>query len=57
MEFAERFLRRHAKVVKAYMRALEGREQQTLAELCRKLREGNVMKFISEMEHEDAEEG
>jgi DNA-binding MarR family transcriptional regulator len=53
--FAERFLPRHAKVVKAYMRALEGREQQTLAELCRKLREGNVMKFISEMEHEDVE--
>ncbi|HXU48659.1 MAG TPA: hypothetical protein VN727_06395 [Candidatus Binatia bacterium] len=54
--FAARFLPRHAKVIKAYMRALEGREQRTLSQLCRKLREGDAVKFISEMEHEDAEE-
>jgi DNA-binding MarR family transcriptional regulator len=30
----------HAKVVKALMRALDGREQETLGRLCVKLREG-----------------
>ncbi len=54
--FAERFLPRHAKVVRAYMRALDMREQRKLSLLCRKLREGDVMRFISEMEHEDVEE-
>ena len=54
--FATRFFPRHAKVIKAYMRALEGREQRTLSQLCRKLREGDAMKFIFEMEHEDVEE-
>jgi len=53
--FAARFLPRHAKVVRAYMRALDGRQQQTLSELCRKVRDGDVTKFISEMEHEDVE--
>jgi DNA-binding MarR family transcriptional regulator len=55
-KFAARFLPRHAKVVKAYMRALGGREQRTLSQLCRKLREGDVNRFISEMEHEDVED-
>lgn len=55
-KFAARFLPRHAKVVKAYMRALSGRQQQMLSELCRKLREGDVKRFISEMEHEDVED-
>jgi predicted ArsR family transcriptional regulator len=54
--FAKRFLPRHAKVVKAYMRALDGRQQQTLAELCRKIRKGDAKRFISELEHEDVEE-
>lgn len=54
--FAARFLPRHAKVVRAYMRSLDGRQQQTLSELCRKVRDGNVTKFISEMEHEDVED-
>lgn len=54
--FAKRFLPRHAKVVKAYMRALDGRQQQTLAELCRKLREGDAKKFLSEMAFQDVEE-
>jgi hypothetical protein len=35
---------------------LDGRQQETLGELCRKLREGDVVRFISEMEHEDEEE-
>jgi len=56
MDFIARFLPRHGKVVKAYMRALDGRQQETLSELCRKLREGDVVRFISEMEHEDEEE-
>jgi DNA-binding MarR family transcriptional regulator len=51
--FIKRFLPRHGKVIKAHMRALEGREQLTLSQLCRKLKEGDVVKFISEMEHED----
>ena len=55
-DFIARFLPRHGKVVKAYMRALDGRQQETLGELCRKLREGDVVRFISEMEHEDEEE-
>jgi DNA-binding MarR family transcriptional regulator len=54
--FAKQFLPRHAKVVKAYMRALDGRQQQTLAELCRKLRKGDAKKFISEMSFKDLEE-
>ncbi|MGD1211817.1 MAG: hypothetical protein ABR973_10740 [Candidatus Acidiferrales bacterium] len=49
-------LPRQAKVVKALMRALHGREQLTLSRLCRKLREGDVLKFVSEITHEDVEE-
>ncbi|MGA8366768.1 MAG: MarR family winged helix-turn-helix transcriptional regulator [Candidatus Acidiferrales bacterium] len=46
-------LPRHAKVVKALMRALNVREQEMLSRLLRKLREGDVLKFYSEMTHED----
>ena len=53
----ERFVGRvfpsHAKVVKALMRALHGREQQTLVEICRKLRAGAILKFMSEIAHLD----
>jgi DNA-binding MarR family transcriptional regulator len=38
-----------AKVVKAEMRALEGREQVTLSRLCRKLKEGDADRFIREI--------
>jgi hypothetical protein len=38
------------------MRSLDGRQQQTLTELCRNVSDGDVTKFISEMEHEDVEE-
>ena len=44
----------HAKVVKALMRALDGREQETLGEICRKLRAGHILKFMSEIAHQDA---
>ena len=49
-------LPKHAKVVKALMRVLDGREQETLARLCLKLRAGDVLKFASEMMHEDVED-
>lgn len=51
-EFIRSFLPRHGKVVKAFMRALNGREQQKLSHLCRKIIEGDVIRFLSEMEHE-----
>jgi len=47
---------KHVKVVKADMRVLEGREQETLSRVCRKLRQGDVMKFVAEITHEDREE-
>ena len=47
---------KHAKVVKALMRVLDAREQESLSRVCRKLREGDVLKFASEMMHEDVEE-
>jgi len=53
---AARFLPRHKKLIKAHMRALEGREQRTLSQLCRKLRDGDAKRFVSEMGHEDAGE-
>ncbi len=40
---------KHAKVVKALLRALDGREQETMSRLLRKLREGDVLKFVKEM--------
>jgi DNA-binding MarR family transcriptional regulator len=51
-----RILPRHEKVVKSLMRALDGREQETLSMLCRKLREGDVMRFMSEITHSHAGE-
>ena len=48
-------LPRQAKVVKSLMRALHGREQKSLSRLCRKLREGDIVKFFSEMMHEEVE--
>ncbi|HTU35583.1 MAG TPA: MarR family transcriptional regulator [Candidatus Acidoferrum sp.] len=51
--FVGRVFPNHAKVVKALMRALHGREQQTLVEICRKLRAGAILKFMSEIAHLD----
>lgn len=53
-KFVAQVFPRHAKVVKALMRALDGREQETLSEICRKLRAGHVIKFMSEITHPDA---
>jgi hypothetical protein len=44
------------KLVKACMRALDQREQLTLARLCMKLRRGNVLKFASELRWWDRDE-
>ena len=40
---------RHAKVVKALMRTLHGREQETMSKLCRKLREGLPVNYFKEL--------
>jgi DNA-binding MarR family transcriptional regulator len=49
-------LPRQAKLVKAHMRVLSYKEQGKLSLLCRKLHEGDVLKFVSEITHEDVEE-
>jgi hypothetical protein len=49
-------LPKHVKAVKAFMRALDGRQQETLSEICRKLREGDAVKFCQEMMFVDEEE-
>ena len=55
-EFAGKMLSRSMKLIKALMRALDGREQESISRACRKLREGDVMKFVSELMHEDVED-
>lgn len=52
-EFVAEVFPRQAKVVKALMRALDGREQERLREICRKLRAGHILKFMSELTHAD----
>ena len=49
-------LPRQAKLVKSMMRALDLREQDTLGRLCRKLREGDMVKFFQEIRMQDADE-
>jgi DNA-binding MarR family transcriptional regulator len=49
-------LPRQAKLVKSMMRALDLREQDTLGRLCRKLREGDIVKFFQEIRMQDADE-
>ena len=55
-KFIGSVLPRHAKMVKALMRVLDGREQEWISRTCRKLREGDVVKFVSELTHEDVED-
>jgi MarR family transcriptional regulator, 2-MHQ and catechol-resistance regulon repressor len=54
-KFVGNVLPRHRKLVKSFMRVLDGREQNTLSRLCQKLREGDVLKFIREIRIEDEE--
>jgi len=39
----------HAKVVKSLMKALHGREQESLERICRKLKKGDPIKFYKEL--------
>jgi len=55
-EFVGNVLPRNVKVVKALMRALDGREQESLSKMCEKLREGDVAKFLHEIQMMDEEE-
>jgi|GEM_PF-1168341 len=52
-KFVAQVFPRQAKVVKALMRALNGREQKSLQEICRKLRAGHILKFLSEIRYVD----
>jgi DNA-binding MarR family transcriptional regulator len=52
----DRVLAKQMKLILARMRALQSRERDTLGRLCRKLRKGDIVGFISEMTHEDVEE-
>ncbi len=54
--FAKGMLRNHSKLVKALMRVLTAREQESLRRICRKLREGDVLKFVQEIRMEEPEE-
>ncbi|MBZ5695811.1 MAG: hypothetical protein LAN36_10690 [Acidobacteriia bacterium] len=55
-KFVESVVPHQAKVAKAHMRVLSYRQQGTLIELCRKLREGDFLKFIKEITLEDVDE-
>jgi DNA-binding MarR family transcriptional regulator len=52
-KFVHAIFPRHAKLVFAFMRALSMREQDTLIRVCRKLRDGDVVKLLDEMTMED----
>ena len=43
------------KLVRALLRVLNAKEQDSLSRLCRKLREGGVLKFVAQLPHEDAD--
>lgn len=40
---------RHARVARAFIRALHSREVESLSRICEKLREGHVMRFVNEI--------
>jgi hypothetical protein len=56
-ESGEKFMHvvfpRHAKLVFAFFRALDMREQESLSRNCRKLREGDVAKMLDAITLED----
>jgi DNA-binding MarR family transcriptional regulator len=54
-KFVADVLPNHTKMVKALLRALDGREQDTLSRLCRKLRAGNPVRYFAELTHEYVE--
>lgn len=55
-EFMGVVLPNHKKVVKAFMRVLEGKEQMALARMCNKVREGDVAKFVDEITHPEVDD-
>ncbi len=54
--YIEDVLPRQQKLVKALMRVLDYRQQGTLIEMCKTLRAGDIVKFISEITMEEVEE-
>ncbi|HUA01775.1 MAG TPA: MarR family transcriptional regulator [Candidatus Aquilonibacter sp.] len=48
-KFIKDVLPTHSKMVKSLLRVLDAREQNTLSRICRKLREGDVVKFVREL--------
>ena len=47
--FIAHVIEKHKKVVKAWMRVLDAREQQSLSRLSRRLRQGDVVKFVKDI--------
>jgi DNA-binding MarR family transcriptional regulator len=52
-KFMGNVLPSHSKLIKALLRVLNATEQDSLSRLCRKLRAGDVLKFVAEITHED----
>lgn len=49
-------LTRYSKIMKRIMGGMDPREQESLSRICRKLREGDVVKFVREIRMQDEEE-
>ena len=47
---------KRANFVKALMQAIDSREQESLIRTCRKLRDGDIVRYISELTHLEVEE-
>jgi len=47
---------KHSKLVKSYLKALDGREQETLVRLCEKLKDGYAVSFVKEYRWDDPPE-
>lgn len=54
--FVREVMPSHSKMMKALMRVLDGREQLSLSRLCRKLRTGDIFKFLREIQMVDEDE-
>ncbi len=54
-KFMRNLLPNHAKLVKSLMRVLNAKEQDSLFRICRKLRVGDVLKFVHEITHREDE--
>ena len=54
-KFMKDVLPRHSKLIKAILRAIHIREQDTLVRICLKLRQGDILKFMHEIRMQDEE--